>query len=133
VLNPQRSLSHHPLFQVSLALQNTPQAQPELLGLDVVPQPVGTGSARGDLSLSLTERRTGSGNPDGLDGLVEFATDLFDRSTVEALVTRWGRLLEELVGAPDTRIGAVEILSLEERCVLLEGVGDGGVAVPWVS
>ncbi|MCJ1681147.1 amino acid adenylation domain-containing protein [Streptomyces sp. APSN-46.1] len=133
VLNPQRSLSHHPLFQVSLALQNTPQGKFELPGLEVGAEPTSTATSRFDLFVSLWERRTVDADPDGLDGVVEFATDLFDRSTVEALVARWGRLLEELVGAPDARIGAAEVLSADERRELLGGVNDGGAVAPWVS
>ncbi|MEU6602754.1 amino acid adenylation domain-containing protein [Streptomyces flaveolus] len=132
VLNPQRSLSHHPLFQVSLALQNTPQGTFELPGLELAPEPTSTGSARFDLFLSLWERRAADGSPDGLDGVAEFATDLFDRGTVETLVTRWERLLAAFVAAPDRRIGSADVLSLEERRALVDGVNDGGAPAPWV-
>ncbi|WAX80935.1 amino acid adenylation domain-containing protein [Streptomyces sp. KMM 9044] len=132
VLNPQRSLSHHPLFQVSLVLQNTPQGTFELPGLELAPEPTSTGSSRFDLFLSLWERRAADSSPGGLDGVVEFATDLFDRSTVETLVTRWERLLEEFVAAPDRPIGSADVLFPDERRALLDGVADGGAPAPWV-
>src|SRR5262249_25637168 len=52
-LNPARSLAHHPLFQVMLALQNNAPAQLELEGLSVSVEPVAGASAKFDLSVSL--------------------------------------------------------------------------------
>jgi len=40
---------------------------------------------------------------------------LFDRETVEALSERWVRLLEAVVADADRPIGAIELLSAEER------------------
>ena len=57
VLNPARSLSHHPLFQVMLALHNHPDASFDLPGLTVTFEPVDTASAKFDLSLRLSEQR----------------------------------------------------------------------------
>jgi non-ribosomal peptide synthetase component F len=56
VLNPARSLSRHPLFQVMLVLQNNAELRPELLGLEARFEAVATASAKFDLSLSLAER-----------------------------------------------------------------------------
>ncbi|MCJ1681529.1 condensation domain-containing protein, partial [Streptomyces sp. APSN-46.1] len=132
-LNPQRSLSHHPLFQIMLVLQSATGELSALEGLETEYSPMGSGGSRFDMALSLSEHRDADNEPTGLDVVVEFATDLFDRSTVEALVARWGRVLQEVILDPGLRVEELDILSLEERCVLLEGVGDGGVAVPWVS
>ncbi|WP_322741179.1 condensation domain-containing protein, partial [Streptomyces hygroscopicus] len=68
VLNPARSLSHHPLFQVMLALQNTPQGAFVLPGLESRVEPVGTGTSRFDLFFNLRERVSGSGVALGLEG-----------------------------------------------------------------
>ncbi|MGW3210571.1 non-ribosomal peptide synthetase, partial [Streptomyces sp. NPDC001135] len=118
-LNPTRSLSHHPLFQVMLALQNTPQGAFALPGLDSRIEPVGTGTSRFDLFFNLRERTSGTGTPSGLEGFVEFSTDLFDRGTIESLVERLVRVLEQVVTEPDLRIGAVNVLSAAERDQLL--------------
>src|SRR5216683_975633 len=76
-LSPARSLARHPLFQVSLALQNVPQDQSqagmELPGLRVAPAPAGTGVAKFDLSFSLSERRDGNGGPAGIEGGIRFS------------------------------------------------------------
>ena len=80
VLNPERSLSRHPLFQVLLVLQNDAPASFALPGLSVAVEAIETmASARFDLALRVGEKRTGDGSPAGIDGILEYATDLFDR------------------------------------------------------
>ncbi|MEU9504592.1 amino acid adenylation domain-containing protein [Streptomyces sp. NPDC048196] len=127
VLNPKRSTAHHPLFQVALTLQSAPEGTFELPGLEVRHRPVGTGTARYDLLISLTERHDRDGVPCGLEGLVEFATDLFDEETVRRLVERWERLLRAVTADPRTRIGQVELTDAAEREVVL-AKGSGTVA-----
>ncbi|MFE5245126.1 amino acid adenylation domain-containing protein, partial [Streptomyces sp. NPDC056627] len=101
VLNPLRSLAYHPLFQIMLVLQSATGELAAFDGLRTRYRPMGSGGSRFDMALSLSETRDGDGSPAGLDVVVEFATDLFDRGTVETLVARWGRLLEAFVAAPD--------------------------------
>ncbi|MCA1682211.1 MAG: condensation domain-containing protein, partial [Actinobacteria bacterium] len=112
VLNPARSLSRHPLFQVMLAVQNTPHTDLslELPGLVTHLEPVDLGVAKFDLSVSLEERRGRDGTPQGIDGVVDYRTDLFDRATVESMLARWVRLWEAVVADPDQPIGRIEIL-----------------------
>ena len=57
LLNPVRSLARHPLFQVMLAFQNTPEAVLELPGIVARPEPVGFDAAKFDLLFNLSERR----------------------------------------------------------------------------
>src|SRR5262249_28107534 len=45
-LNPARSLAHHPLFQVMLALQNNAAVELELAGVSASVEPVGLASAK---------------------------------------------------------------------------------------
>ncbi|MGH3923990.1 MAG: non-ribosomal peptide synthetase, partial [Pseudonocardiaceae bacterium] len=119
VLNPTRSMTHHPLFQIMLALQNAHRVEFELPGLDTTIVPVPTGAAKFDLSLGLRERRGPDGSPGGIDGVIEYATDLFDAGTVKAIVARWVRLLEAAVADPDRPISRIDILTTEERDRLL--------------
>ncbi|MGW6916117.1 non-ribosomal peptide synthase/polyketide synthase [Kitasatospora sp. NPDC054939] len=120
VLNPSRSLSHHPLFQTVLAVQNAPMGRFSLPGLDVATYAVATGTAKFDLGASLVEQFGADGSPAGIVGAVEYATDLFDRSTVEALVRRWTLLLEAVTADPDRPIGRIDLLDADERHRLLE-------------
>ncbi|MFD8705383.1 amino acid adenylation domain-containing protein, partial [Kitasatospora sp. NPDC059648] len=132
VLNPSRSLSHHPLFQTGLVVQNAPGGDFELPGLRVSGVTVLTGTARLDLTFGFAEEHGPDGAPAGLSGAVEYSTDLFDRSTVEALVARWLRLLAAVAAAPDRPIGGIDLLSAEERRELLPAVGGGaaGASLP---
>ncbi|MBL1106797.1 amino acid adenylation domain-containing protein, partial [Streptomyces sp. 5-8] len=114
-LNPTRSLAHHPLFQTMLALQNAPLGTFELPRLRVAADLVHTGTAKCDLTFMLTERP----GTDGLSGLVEYSTDLFDAATVEGITERWLRLLRAVVADPGRRIGQVDVLSADELRALL--------------
>ncbi|HJX21739.1 MAG TPA: AMP-binding protein, partial [Steroidobacteraceae bacterium] len=120
VLNPARSLSHHPLFQVMLALQNNAPVRLELAGLSASVEPVASASAKFDLSVSLAEERGVEGQPCGIAGVIEYASDLFERASVEALAGRLVGLLEAAVAAPDVAICRLDILTGGERRALLE-------------
>ncbi|GAA4703571.1 hypothetical protein GCM10023263_46960 [Phytohabitans rumicis] len=118
VLNPDRSAGRHPLIQVLLAWQHAPAADVTLPGLVCEPVPLHTGTSRLDLSVSVGER------DGGLAGTVEYRADLFDRSTVEALVGRLERLLAAVVVDPGSRVGDIELLSEGER---------GRILGPWAG
>ncbi|MEU9118211.1 amino acid adenylation domain-containing protein, partial [Streptomyces sp. NPDC048483] len=130
VLNPARSLSHHPLFQTLLAVQNAPVSDFGLAGLDVTGVPVPTGTARLDLAFSITERRTPQGTPGGLDAVVEYSSDVFDRETVETLFARWARLLAAVAAGPERRLSGLDVLAPEERRTLVHAGNDTARPVP---
>ena len=95
-----------------------------------MPVSVDTATAKVDLSISLTEQRGSDGMPAGIVGSLEYAVDLFERPSVEALIERLGRLLEAAVADPDRAIGLLDILSTAERTALLRD-GEGiHVALP---
>ena len=71
-----------------LVLQNNAELGLELSGLSAGFEAVATASAKFDLSLSLVERRGADGSPAGIEGALEYASDLFDRSSVEAIAGR---------------------------------------------
>ena len=119
VVNPSRSLARHPLFQVMLALQNNAPANLELAGLSVAVEAVATGSAKFDLTFSVAEQRTAAGLPAGITGVIEYASDLFDRESVTALGRRLVRLLEAAVAEPERAIGRLDILDAGERQTLV--------------
>ena len=121
LLNPARSLSHHPLFQVMLAFQNNAPARFEVSGLASRFEAVAMATAKFDLSVSLSEERGADGSPAGLVGGIEYASDLFDRASVEALAGRLVRVLEAAVAQPERALGRLEILGSEERETILRG------------
>ncbi|MEC1688362.1 non-ribosomal peptide synthetase [Bacillus mojavensis] len=117
VLNPVRSRATHPLFQVMLAFQNTPDAELNLPGTESSLHIHSVGSAKFDVTLEISESRLDDGTPNGLEGLLEYSTDLFKRETVQALADRLLRLLEAAEAAPDQKIGSLDILAPEERSI----------------
>ncbi|SDM86807.1 non-ribosomal peptide synthetase [Allokutzneria albata] len=119
VLNPDRSLAHHPLFQISMNFQSDAESFCALDGLDVEPIDIGVGTSKLDLQFGLRESYSSDGTPAGVRVNVQYAADLFDHSTVEALSARLLRMLEAVVGDPSQRISAVEVLSDDERTRLL--------------
>lgn len=127
LINPSRSTAHHPLFQVVLALQN--QGMPDFVfdGLEASLEAAGTRAAKFDLFFALAERSAGE---QGLDGEVEYATDLFDRATVQSLVQRWISLLEAVAHDPHRAIGAIELLHPGERRQLLIDWNDTARELP---
>ncbi|MDG5780186.1 amino acid adenylation domain-containing protein, partial [Mycolicibacterium fortuitum] len=127
-LNPSRSLAHHPLVQVMLAWQNVPgqvgEADKVLLeDLQVTQLPLDTHTARTDLSFSLAERWTETGEAAGISGTVEFRTDVFDDNSIEVLIDRLRRVLESMAADPTRRLSAIDVLDADER-VRLDTVGN---------
>nr|WP_052478143.1 non-ribosomal peptide synthetase [Kibdelosporangium sp. MJ126-NF4]CEL16415.1 Siderophore biosynthesis non-ribosomal peptide synthetase modules @ Bacillibactin synthetase component F [Kibdelosporangium sp. MJ126-NF4]CTQ90367.1 Siderophore biosynthesis non-ribosomal peptide synthetase modules @ Bacillibactin synthetase component F (EC 2.7.7.-) [Kibdelosporangium sp. MJ126-NF4] len=103
LLNPVRSTARHPLFQVLLAFQNTPEPEAELPGLTVRPVPFDTGVAKFDLAFSLRE------NTDGIGGMVEYSAELFDQATIESIVDSLELVLRAVVADPDQSIGRIDL------------------------
>ncbi len=108
-LHPERHASYSPLFQVMLVLQNMPLGELELPGLALRPAETGTGAARFDLSLEVTER---AGE---LELSFEYDSDLFDAATVARMAGHYVRLLEQLGADPRQPVGGVSLLGAAER------------------
>ncbi|WP_280256486.1 non-ribosomal peptide synthetase, partial [Nocardia abscessus] len=119
VLNPVRSTARHPLFQVGLSFQNLAQSALELPGLSVSGLDIDTELSQFDLHLIATDRYDDAGAPEGITGFFTYATDMFDRATVQGFVDRFARLLGEIVAAPRTPVGDLELLDAAERTRLL--------------
>ncbi|MFG2386696.1 amino acid adenylation domain-containing protein [Streptomyces avermitilis] len=120
ILRPDRSLGRHPLFQVMLAFQNNTLPQLRLPGLVVEGEQLYTGTSKFDLAFSMGEQFDGEGRPLGLGGTVEYATDLFDRESVERLGARLIQVFEAMAADPDQRVDAVDVLLPGERQQVLE-------------
>ena len=114
LLNPVRSTAHHPLFQVSLAFQNNDTPTLTLPELTLTPIPAPTGTARYDLHIDITDN-----GEHGYGGTVEYATDLFDRSTVHTFAARFLRILEQVGIDPTLRIADIDVMDPTERTRIL--------------
>ncbi|MFI7453019.1 amino acid adenylation domain-containing protein [Nonomuraea sp. NPDC049714] len=114
-LRPTRSLSRNPLFQVLFELHQDDEQELVLPGLRTRPEPVPSGAAKFDLTFMLFARSDAAGNPAGVVGRLEYAEDVFDRSTAEALAQRYLRVLETAAADPDQPISRFAILSSDEH------------------
>ena len=119
-LQPSRSRARHPLFQVIVVLQNTPRAEIDSNWTTLDLGPVLNTLAKYDLHFSLHERWTETGEPQGIDGYLEYSLDLFDRSAVESLIEKWLLLLEQAVAAPEAPLHRLDMLTSAERQIILE-------------
>ncbi len=119
-----RDLSHTPLFQTMFVLQNNSREAFSLGSLDVEQFGVSRTTAKFDLTLAMAE---GDG---GLLCEFEYATDLFDSSTVARMAGHLRNLLAGMVADPDCRIGELELLGVDERRQLLVEWNDTAVEFP---
>ncbi|MFJ8792347.1 amino acid adenylation domain-containing protein [Streptomyces sp. NPDC102462] len=131
-VNPERSLARHPLFQVLLAFNNTDTAAvddavAQLPGLSVSRATADTGVGKFDLSLAFAEQAT---TGSGLQGVLEYSTDVFDRETVETLGRRYLRLLQAMVDAPGMPVDEADLLDGTESHTLLTDWNDTAREVP---
>ncbi len=112
-IQPDRSLSHHPLFQVMFVVQNTPSQPLAIPGLAMSLLPHRTVVAKFDLNLHLVEAQNGIG------GQLYYNRDLFDPATAERLITHFAQLLESAVAEPDQPLTQLQMLGSEERQQML--------------
>ncbi|HST60772.1 MAG TPA: condensation domain-containing protein, partial [Longimicrobium sp.] len=113
-LQPERSLSHAPLFQVMFTAQSAPEAASGPDALPLVGVAAERTSAQFDLTLSLTEM------PDGLRATAEYSTDLFDRATMRRMLVHLERLLQQVVEDADRPLSALSLLDDAERARVVD-------------
>ncbi|WP_239134610.1 AMP-binding protein, partial [Rugosimonospora africana] len=104
-----------PLAQVRLVLQNSEIDLPDMPGLDAEVLPVDRQGAKFDMLFVLEERHDSSARPAGIEGALEYATDLYDESTMLQFLTRLQRLLHAVVADPDQLITEIDLLGERER------------------
>ncbi|NBM15845.1 non-ribosomal peptide synthetase, partial [Streptomyces sp. GC420] len=111
-LRPDRDPGRNPLFDVLFQLHPEQLDSLPLHGVSVRVVDVDNGTAKFDLSLAVTEL------PDGLLGTLQYATDLFDRATVERFAEHYVRLLRSALADPARPLSRLELLTTEERDAL---------------
>ena len=133
-LEPERAASHNPIFQVVFVLQNAPTGQPD--GVEsaalspaearpvTVGPIVGTGTAKFDITVIMAE------SPQGLDGWIEYSTDLFDPATIERLILHYGTVLEAITSHLDQPLATFPILPPDEYRQIMVTWNDTDAAYP---
>jgi amino acid adenylation domain-containing protein len=123
-LQPARSMSHSPLFQVAFDVQNLPTQALQLPGLVIRPFKVEGSTSKYDLHLFVME------GEDGLTVKAEYSADLFDASTIRRMLRHFITLLGSIVAAPERRISALPLMTESETDQLLVEWNQTQVAYP---
>jgi amino acid adenylation domain-containing protein len=123
-LQPERSLSHSPLFQVMFAQQNAVDRGVALPGLEV--SEAGAELATSKFDLFLTARATAQGLRVGLT----YSTDLFERGTAVRMLGHLARVLEQVAADPDVRLSRLQLLGEAERALVLRAWNGTEAEVP---
>ncbi|HEX2058862.1 MAG TPA: amino acid adenylation domain-containing protein, partial [Actinomycetota bacterium] len=124
-LKPGRDLARNPLFQVAYSHQNAPQEGYALKGLDVSTygegdiRGIAPGTAKFDLTLGIGDAGEGE-----LEGYLEYATDLFDRTTIEAMVGHLQTLLEAIVADPSLPLSRLPLIGRDEARAVVEELNE---------
>ena len=126
-LQPVRSLSHSPVFQVMLVLQNVPHGELQLPGLRLSPQGLSRNVAQFDLTLWLQEVG------DEIAGVLDYASDLFEESTVQRWAGYLQRVYEQMGRDAHQELNVISVLDESEREQLLRGFNATEVAYPQES
>jgi len=115
VLSPERNLGSTPLFQVMISLHNAPISDLRLGSAELQPfNAVDNGTSKFDLLLQLGEDGSGM-----LMCSLQYSTDLFEAATIKRMIGHYSILLSSVTSTPRARVHLLEILSPEERSILL--------------
>ncbi|MGO7172153.1 condensation domain-containing protein, partial [Rhizobium leguminosarum] len=124
-IQPERVIGRNPLYQVqfSYAVGSTGSAT-DSSTLIAEPWEVGGSTYQGEMNLMLNERES------EIEGSLLYATDLFDRESMERLAGAFHLLLEGIVSAPDRRVSEFPLVSAAERQRLVVDWNATGSAYP---
>ncbi len=112
-LQPERNMSHTPLFQAMFVYQSERAQSLEMPGLRVQPLEFESGAAKFDLTLSASETK------DGLLISIEYRTTLWDASTIQRMLAHFQTLLQAIVANVNERISTMPLLTTTEQQQLL--------------
>lgn len=112
-LQPIRSLSHSPLFQVMFVLQNAPMEKLELSDITLTEFRSDTETAKFDLLLSISQ------TDKGLIGSWNYNSDLFNQDTIERMASHFENLLSAIASNPQLKVNEIPILSQTEKQQIL--------------
>ncbi|WP_437928193.1 amino acid adenylation domain-containing protein [Sorangium sp. So ce291] len=108
-LRPERSPSYNPVVQIAFAPQTPAERDLELAGIEVRPMVADAQKTIFDLSLYCWE------SPDGVTGMFEYSTDLFERSTIERMVNHLLTMLSAAISEPGQPVSSLPMLTHAEQ------------------
>ena len=107
-IQPERDMSHTPLFQVMFAFQNTPVQDLVLPGLIISPFQTKSVTSKFDITLSIREFEG------EYRGLLEYNTDLFNEDTIKRMVKHFKTVLKKAIENPEAKIASLPMLDIDE-------------------
>jgi non-ribosomal peptide synthetase component F len=108
-LQPERSLSHAPLFQVIFGLHNTPSQTLTLPGLELSQMEFDFDAGKFDLTLLISEYE------DELSGSWHYNTNLFEAATIQRMQGHFDTVLQNVLAQPDLPLSEIEMLTEDEK------------------
>jgi amino acid adenylation domain-containing protein/non-ribosomal peptide synthase protein (TIGR01720 family) len=117
-VQPERSMSHTPIFQTMFNWQNDLRALLELSDRTMEWMVNSLSVAKFDLTVTMGE------TDKGLCIAFEYNTDLFDAATIERIAEHFGHWLQQIITHPEEPIGSLELMSKVESKLLLEEWND---------
>ncbi|WP_433685355.1 amino acid adenylation domain-containing protein [Nocardia sp. CA-119907] len=122
LVNPRRSRTHHPLFQVMVTYLRGFDIGTTPAGLAIQPRPVAVRRTPFELLLNLREEYRADGSCAGIRGELVYAAELFDQSTVESVIAAMTNALAAICAEPDAPVGSTERESVCARVEFGGGV-----------
>jgi amino acid adenylation domain-containing protein/non-ribosomal peptide synthase protein (TIGR01720 family) len=111
-LQPERSLSNSPLFQVLFSLQNAPASSGKLKDINIKSERYQSHSSRFDLVLNLQQ------SDNGLQGYLEYDTDLFEKTTISRWLNHYIMLIDSILIEANRPIHAIPMLTSQDKTQL---------------
>jgi len=109
-LQPERDMSHTPVFQHMFIWQDSSNTKLSLAGLETEPAVlISHDTAKFDLTLALTNTAS------GIEAGFEYNTDLFDAPTITRMLRHFETLLRAVVRNPQTKLSALPLLDDNEK------------------
>ncbi len=125
-VQPQRDLAYNPLFQASFNFHDSPRSELAFPGLQVeLTEGLSNGSAKFDLNIICIPRKAA-----GITLLWEYATALFDRSTMQRMIGHFQTLLAGIAAGPGRRVSGLPLLTGAERQQLVQEWNDTATLWP---
>lgn len=114
-LNIRKDFSRNPLFDTVFALQNIRQEIVQMEDIQIQPYPVDVNASQFDIEMSIFE------NANALTLTIRYCTALFKEATMRRFADHFTNILLAIVRDPDIRLGEIEVISSEEKDLLLYG------------
>ena len=113
-LQPERDMSHSPLFQAMFVMNNAPVEKLQLPGVEIELIELENKTTKFDLILNVTDGDL------PLKCKLEYNTDLFNDQTMDRLIGHYLMILQAIVTNPQIKVGQINLLTEEEQTLLIE-------------